>query len=116
MAWETARRKEKHVDPLIVTRADETRSNAFRRSYHAPEPPCIYRKVQVQRICPPLHFYEGDGFSTSSDEIDFATWRLHPLGKDAPSLEPQVPRSQRLSAPAEALPLGAAHLSSMARA
>lgn len=116
MARETARRKEKHVDALIVPSSNEAGSDALRRGDDAPEPPGIYSKIKVNRICSPLYFHECYDLSAAGDKIDFAARCFHSLGEDSPTLEAQVPSGKGLSAPAETLPFGAIHLSSIARA
>ena len=80
MAREAARRKEKHVNTLIITSPDEPRGNALCRCYDAPEAPRVYRKIKVCRISAPLHFHEDDGFAPAGDKIHFAARGLHSLG------------------------------------
>lgn len=116
MAWETPGRKQQHVDTLVITRANEARGDAFCRSNNTPQPPRIYRQIEFGRAGSPLHLDEGDRATTPCNKVDFSPGGFHTLRENTPTFEPEIPRRQRLTPPAESFPLSAIHFNSIARA
>ena len=116
MARPAPRRKEQHVDTLVVARADEARGDRLGPGGDAAQAVGVDGEREVGGTGAPLDLDEGDRPAATGDEIHLAARRLHPAGQDAPALEPQIPGGERLAASSSPLGLLAPHRSSIARA
>lgn len=116
MAREAPGCKQQNINALVVTPANEARSDGFRRGDDTPQPPRINRQVEFGRAAAPFHLDEGYRSAASRNKVDLPAGCFYAPRKNPPALEPQIPRRQRFPAPAKTLPLGAIHFSSIARA
>jgi len=96
------RNDEQRVDADGVTVAHVTRRQTLRGDDHAPKPPIIEREGCGSFGRARFHFDEGEGSSSASYDVDFATWHACATSEDSPALETKVPAGERLR-PAAAL-------------
>jgi hypothetical protein len=116
VAWETPRRKQQHVNALIIARPDKARSDAFRRRNDALQPPRIYRQIKIGSAASPFNLDESNGSAAPGDKVNLSARRLHAPGENSPARQPKIPCRQRFAASAKAFPFGAVHFNSIARA